>query len=157
MGGGGAEALDVTSYVGRCAILVSQCSDVLNEAISTYVGKWAQESLQLLNQKGNRSNSVEENLKLWKEMSAGSERGLQCCVRGKLDMQDPNKSLRDPQTSSSLVHIYARFPTVLGIVRRGLTIEALVQFILDQLTRRLFEHEKFEAWRDIAAGEEGLL
>ncbi|KAK7278079.1 hypothetical protein RJT34_23103 [Clitoria ternatea] len=43
-----------------------------------------------------RNNSVEENLKLWKEMIAGSERGLQCCVRGKLDMQDPNKSLRDP-------------------------------------------------------------
>lgn len=43
-----------------------------------------------------RNHSVEENLKLWKEMIAGSERGLQCCVRGKLDMQDPNKSLRDP-------------------------------------------------------------
>ncbi|KAF7818045.1 glutamate--tRNA ligase, cytoplasmic [Senna tora] len=43
-----------------------------------------------------RNNSVEENLKLWKEMIAGSERGLQCCVRGKLDMQDLNKSLCDP-------------------------------------------------------------
>ncbi|KAF7119773.1 hypothetical protein RHSIM_Rhsim13G0180500 [Rhododendron simsii] len=44
-----------------------------------------------------RNNSTEENMKLWKEMSAGSERGLQCCLRGKLDMQDPNKSLRDPE------------------------------------------------------------
>ncbi|KAJ0982617.1 hypothetical protein J5N97_010872 [Dioscorea zingiberensis] len=43
-----------------------------------------------------RNNSVDENLSLWKEMIAGSERGLQCCLRGKLDMQDPNKSLRDP-------------------------------------------------------------
>ncbi|KAG0454808.1 hypothetical protein HPP92_024100 [Vanilla planifolia] len=43
-----------------------------------------------------RSNSVEENLMLWKEMIAGSERGILCCVRGKLDMQDPNKSVRDP-------------------------------------------------------------
>ncbi|KAI8547815.1 hypothetical protein RHMOL_Rhmol07G0225100 [Rhododendron molle] len=43
-----------------------------------------------------RNNSTEENMKLWKEMSAGSERGLLCCLRGKLDMQDPNKSLRDP-------------------------------------------------------------
>ncbi|KAH7846897.1 hypothetical protein Vadar_019415 [Vaccinium darrowii] len=43
-----------------------------------------------------RSNSTEENMKLWKEMIAGSERGLQCCLRGKLDMRDPNKSLRDP-------------------------------------------------------------
>ncbi|GLT59646.1 hypothetical protein SLA2020_324540 [Shorea laevis] len=167
-----------------------------------------------------RSNSVEENLKLWNEMVAGSERGLQCCVRGKLDMQDPNKSLRDPvyyrcnplphhrigskyklyptydfacpfvdsiegithalrsseyhdrndqyyriQMDMGLrkVHIYEfsrlnmvytllskrkllwfvqngkvdgwddpRFPTVQGIVRRGLKIEALIQFILEQ-------------------------
>lgn len=43
-----------------------------------------------------RNNKVEENLALWKEMIVGSERGIQCCVRGKLDMQDPNKALRDP-------------------------------------------------------------
>lgn len=167
-----------------------------------------------------RNNSVEENLKLWKEMIAGSERGTMCCVRGKLDMQDPNKSVRDPvyyrcnqtphhrigakykvyptydfacpfvdafegithalrsseyhdrndqyywiQTDMGFrkVHIYEfsrlnlvytllskrkllwfvqnglvegwddpRFPTVQGIVRRGLKIEALIQFILEQ-------------------------
>ncbi|GMN23176.1 hypothetical protein TIFTF001_000021 [Ficus carica] len=167
-----------------------------------------------------RNNSVEESLKLWKEMIAGSERGLQCCVRGKLDMQDPNKSLRDPvyyrcnpiphhrigskykiyptydfacpfvdslegithalrsseyhdrnaqyyriQSDMGMrkVHLYEfsrlnmvytvlskrkllwfvqngrvdgwddpRFPTVQGIVRRGLKIEALIQFILEQ-------------------------
>lgn len=43
-----------------------------------------------------RNNMVEENIALWKEMISGSKRGSQCCVRGKLDMQDPNKSLRDP-------------------------------------------------------------
>ncbi|XP_024018792.1 glutamate--tRNA ligase, cytoplasmic [Morus notabilis] len=167
-----------------------------------------------------RNNSVEENLKLWKEMITGSESGLRCCLRGKLDMQDPNKSLRDPvyyrcnpiphhrigskykiyptydfacpfvdsiegithalrsseyhdrnaqyyriQEDMGLrkVHIYEfsrlnmvytllskrkllwfvqngkvdgwddpRFPTVQGIVRRGLKIEALIQFILEQ-------------------------
>ncbi|XP_051134196.1 glutamate--tRNA ligase, cytoplasmic-like [Andrographis paniculata] len=167
-----------------------------------------------------RNNSVEENLKLWKEMIAGSERGLMCCLRGKLDMKDPNKSLRDPvyyrcnltphhrigakyklyptydfccpfvdslegithalrsseyhdrndqyyriQSDMGLrkVYIYEfsrlnmvytllskrkllwfvqngkvdgwddpRFPTVQGIVRRGLKIEALIQFILEQ-------------------------
>lgn len=168
-----------------------------------------------------RNNGVEENLKLWKEMIAGSERGTMCCVRGKLDMQDPNKSVRDPvyyrcnqtphhrigakykvyptydfacpfvdavegithalrsseyhdrndqyyriQTDMGFrkVHIYEfsrlnlvytllskrkllwfvqnglvegwddpRFPTVQGIVRRGLKIEALIQFILEQV------------------------
>ncbi|PSS08412.1 Glutamate--tRNA ligase [Actinidia chinensis var. chinensis] len=167
-----------------------------------------------------RNNSPEENMKLWKEMIASSERGLQCCIRGKLDMQDPNKSLRDPvyyrcnpiphhrigskykvyptydfacpfvdaiegithALRSSEYHdrnaqyyriqedmgvrkveiyefsrlnmVYTllskrkllwfvqngkvdgwddpRFPTVQGIVRRGLKIEALIQFILEQ-------------------------
>ncbi|RWW30190.1 hypothetical protein GW17_00005253, partial [Ensete ventricosum] len=167
-----------------------------------------------------RNNTVDANLALWKEMIAGSERGLQCCVRGKLDMQDPNKSLRDPvyyrcnlvshhrigskykvyptydfacpyvdsiegithalrsseyhdrnaqyyrileDMGVRTVQIYEfsrlnmvhtllskrkllwfvqngkvdgwddpRFPTVQGIVRRGLKVEALVQFILQQ-------------------------
>ncbi|EPS64826.1 hypothetical protein M569_09949, partial [Genlisea aurea] len=167
-----------------------------------------------------RSNSVEENVSLWKEMIAGSEKGLKCCLRGKLDMLNPNKSLRDPvyyrcnltphhrigseyklyptydfccpfvdavegithalrsseyhdrneqyyriQTDMGFrkVHLYEfsrlnmvytllskrkllwfvqngkvdgwddpRFPTVQGIVRRGLKIEALIQFILEQ-------------------------
>ncbi|KAE9461868.1 hypothetical protein C3L33_06203, partial [Rhododendron williamsianum] len=124
---------------------------------------------------------TEENMKLWKEMSAGSERGLQCCLRGKLDMQDPNKSLRDPvyyrcnpiphHRVGSTYKIYPtydfacpivdaltgvthalrstkaclvrrpwngqgwddpRFPTVQGIVRRGLTIEALIKLVVYQ-------------------------
>ncbi|XP_042379802.1 glutamate--tRNA ligase, cytoplasmic-like [Zingiber officinale] len=167
-----------------------------------------------------RNKTVEENMAMWKEMIAGSERGLQCCVRGKLDMQDPNKSLRDPvyyrcnldshhrigakykvyptydfacpfvDSVEGITHalraseyhdrnaqyhriladmalrdvqiyefsrlnmVYTllskrkllwfvqngkvdgwddpRFPTVQGIVRRGLKIEALVQFILQQ-------------------------
>ncbi|KAJ4954577.1 hypothetical protein NE237_011360 [Protea cynaroides] len=167
-----------------------------------------------------RNNSPEKNLELWKEMIEGSERGLKCCLRGKLNMQDPNKSLRDPvyyrcnpvphhrigskykiyptydfacpfvdaiegithalrsseyhdrnaqyyrileDMELRKVHIYEfsrlnmvytllskrkllwfvengkvdgwddpRFPTVQGIVRRGLKIEALVQFILEQ-------------------------
>lgn len=177
-----------------------------------------------------RNHSVEENIKLWKEMIAGSERGLMCCVRGKLDMQDPNKSLRDPvyyrcnpmahhrignkykiyptydfacpfvdsiegithalrsseyhdrnaqyyriQNDMGLREVYIyefsrlnmvytllskrkllwfvqngkvdgwddpRFPTVQGIVRRGLQIEALIQFILEQVSsnRRFVFH-----------------
>lgn len=43
-----------------------------------------------------RSQTVEENLELWKEVLKGSERGQQCCVRGKIDMQEKNKCLRDP-------------------------------------------------------------
>lgn len=168
-----------------------------------------------------RNRSVDENLKLWEEMIEGSERGLQCCVRGKFNMQDPNKAMRDPvyyrcnpmshhrigdkykiyptydfacpfvdslegithalrsseyhdrnaqyfkvleDMGMRQVQLYEfsrlnlvftllskrkllwfvqtglvdgwddpRFPTVRGIVRRGLKIEALIQFILEQV------------------------
>ncbi|KAL5716072.1 glutamate--tRNA ligase [Ranunculus cassubicifolius] len=167
-----------------------------------------------------RSHTLERNMELWKEMIAGSKKGLECCLRGKLDMQDPNKALRDPvyyrcnpiahhrigskykiyptydfacpfvDATEGITHalrsseytdrkaqyyriledmglrkvliyefsrlnmVYTllskrkllwfvdnghvdgwddpRFPTVQGIVRRGLKIEALIQFILEQ-------------------------
>ncbi|CAD7939640.1 unnamed protein product [Amoebophrya sp. A120] len=43
-----------------------------------------------------RKFSVEKNLELWKEMLAGTKTGLTCCVRGKMNMKDPVKCLRDP-------------------------------------------------------------
>ncbi|KAM3962485.1 glutamyl-prolyl-tRNA synthetase [Aphomia sociella] len=44
----------------------------------------------------NKSNSVEKNLELWEEMKKGSDIGVQCCVRAKIDMQSANGCLRDP-------------------------------------------------------------
>jgi glutamyl-tRNA synthetase len=43
-----------------------------------------------------RGQSVEENLRIWGEMLAGSAEGVKCCIRAKIDMQDPNKCMRDP-------------------------------------------------------------
>uniref|UniRef100_A0A7S0WYI8 glutamate--tRNA ligase n=1 Tax=Chlamydomonas leiostraca TaxID=1034604 RepID=A0A7S0WYI8_9CHLO len=43
-----------------------------------------------------RSRSVEENLKIWEEMKAGSPVGLANAMRFKLDMQSVNGALRDP-------------------------------------------------------------
>eukprot|EP01102_Stenamoeba_stenopodia_P010983 TRINITY_DN3353_c0_g1_i2.p1 TRINITY_DN3353_c0_g1~~TRINITY_DN3353_c0_g1_i2.p1 ORF type:complete len:803 (-),score=264.40 TRINITY_DN3353_c0_g1_i2:99-2477(-) len=43
-----------------------------------------------------RSQSVEENLKMWEEMKAGTELGKQCVLRAKINMQAANKVLRDP-------------------------------------------------------------
>ena len=36
--------------------------------------------------------AVEENLCMWDEMKAGSERGQQCCLRAKMDMQPEKRS-----------------------------------------------------------------
>ncbi|XP_060881992.1 bifunctional glutamate/proline--tRNA ligase-like isoform X2 [Metopolophium dirhodum] len=44
----------------------------------------------------NRNNSIEKNLELWKQMVLGTEIGLKCCVRAKIDMQSANGCLRDP-------------------------------------------------------------
>ncbi|GKB15940.1 glutamate--tRNA ligase, cytoplasmic [Tanacetum coccineum] len=151
-----------------------------------------------------KNNTVEENVNLWNEMKAGSQRGLQCYLREKLEMQDLNKSLRDPiyyccnqiphhrigsneyhdrnahyfriQEDMGLrkVNIYefnrlnlvytllskwkllwfvengkvngwddAHFPTMQGIIRIGLQVEALIQFILEQLVSYNLEVEVF--------------
>ncbi|XP_052567493.1 bifunctional glutamate/proline--tRNA ligase, partial [Culex pipiens pallens] len=44
----------------------------------------------------NRSNSVEKNLQMWREMVKGSAAGQKCCVRAKIDMASPNGCMRDP-------------------------------------------------------------
>lgn len=44
----------------------------------------------------NRSNSVEKNQEMWKEMLKGSEKGLKCVLRAKIDMKHKIAALRDP-------------------------------------------------------------
>jgi glutamyl-tRNA synthetase len=43
-----------------------------------------------------RNRSPAESLATFKEMQEGTEKGLTNCLRFKLDMQNPNKALRDP-------------------------------------------------------------
>ncbi|GLB34771.1 putative class-I aminoacyl-tRNA synthetase family protein [Lyophyllum shimeji] len=43
-----------------------------------------------------RDDSVEDNLRHFDEMKAGTEEGLRWCLRAKISVDDPNKALRDP-------------------------------------------------------------
>uniref|UniRef100_A0A3Q3JLT7 Bifunctional glutamate/proline--tRNA ligase n=1 Tax=Monopterus albus TaxID=43700 RepID=A0A3Q3JLT7_MONAL len=43
-----------------------------------------------------RNNTVEQNMKMWMEMKAGTEYGQTCCMRAKIDMNSNNGCLRDP-------------------------------------------------------------
>ncbi|XP_043954745.1 bifunctional glutamate/proline--tRNA ligase isoform X2 [Gambusia affinis] len=43
-----------------------------------------------------RNNTVEQNMKMWAEMKAGTEFGQSCCMRAKIDMSSNNGCLRDP-------------------------------------------------------------
>uniref|UniRef100_A0A671YNE1 Bifunctional glutamate/proline--tRNA ligase n=1 Tax=Sparus aurata TaxID=8175 RepID=A0A671YNE1_SPAAU len=43
-----------------------------------------------------RNNTVEQNMKMWSEMKAGTEFGQTCCMRAKIDMNSNNGCMRDP-------------------------------------------------------------
>ncbi|XP_027136959.1 bifunctional glutamate/proline--tRNA ligase isoform X3 [Larimichthys crocea] len=43
-----------------------------------------------------RNNTVEQNMKMWSEMKAGTEFGQTCCMRAKIDMSSNNGCMRDP-------------------------------------------------------------
>lgn len=216
---------DAVTYTSNYFPQLQEMAEKLLHEGKAYVDDTPREEMQKERMDGIdskcRNNAVVENLALWREMIIGSERGLQCCVRGKLGMQDPNKACRDPvyyrcnlvphhrigskykvyptydfacpfvdsyegithalrsneyhdrnaqyhrileEMGLRKVEIYefsrlnmvytllskrkllwfvqngkvegwddARFPTVQGIVRRGLKIEALIQFILQQV------------------------
>jgi glutamyl-tRNA synthetase len=43
-----------------------------------------------------RDDSVEDNLKHFADMTAGTPEGIRWCLRAKMSVDDPNKALRDP-------------------------------------------------------------
>ncbi|KAF2422168.1 glutamyl-tRNA synthetase [Tothia fuscella] len=43
-----------------------------------------------------RDATIEENLKHFEEMKAGTTEGLRWCIRAKMSVDDPNKAMRDP-------------------------------------------------------------
>ena len=69
--------------------------------------------------------AVEQNLKMWAEMKAGSEAGQCCCMRAKIDMASNNGCLRDPtlfrcknaahpRTGTTYRYLHLIQPPVLG-------------------------------------------
>jgi glutamyl-tRNA synthetase len=43
-----------------------------------------------------RDDTVEENLRHFDDMKAGTSEGLRWCIRAKISVDNPNKALRDP-------------------------------------------------------------
>ncbi|KAM8894839.1 bifunctional glutamate/proline--tRNA ligase isoform 2-T2 [Spinachia spinachia] len=43
-----------------------------------------------------RNNTLEQNMKMWSEMKAGTVTGQTCCMRAKIDMNSNNGCMRDP-------------------------------------------------------------
>lgn len=40
--------------------------------------------------------AVKKNFQLWQEMRNGTKKGLECCVRAKIDYESTNGCMRDP-------------------------------------------------------------
>eukprot|EP00967_Tisochrysis_lutea_P033798 scaffold40223_cov32-Tisochrysis_lutea.AAC.2 len=74
-------------------------TNMLKEGLA-YIDPSPQEEQQALrrNKKPSpyRDTPVAENMRLWKEMQEGSEEGLKCCMRAKIDPSSDNGALRDP-------------------------------------------------------------
>lgn len=80
-------------------LLLQKCEELLKKGLA-YVDDTDAETMKAEREQRveskNRANTVEQNLKLWEEMKKGSERGLKCCVRAKIDMNSNNGCMRDP-------------------------------------------------------------
>uniref|UniRef100_A0A8R1ENI6 glutamate--tRNA ligase n=1 Tax=Caenorhabditis japonica TaxID=281687 RepID=A0A8R1ENI6_CAEJA len=80
-------------------LLLTMCEKLLKEG-KAYVDDTDTETMRNEREQRqdskNRSNAPEKNLKLWEEMKNGTEKGLTCCVRIKIDMKSNNGAMRDP-------------------------------------------------------------
>ncbi|CAN7984851.1 unnamed protein product, partial [Ixodes hexagonus] len=80
-------------------LLLQKCEELLKKGLA-YVDDTDAETMKAEREQRqdskNRGNSVEKNLQLWDEMKKGTEHGLKCCVRAKIDMNSNNGCMRDP-------------------------------------------------------------
>lgn len=80
-------------------LLKEKAEDLIKRGLA-YCDKTPREEMQKCRFDGvatkYRDNSVEENLRLWKEMQEASEEGMETCVRAKISVTDANKAMRDP-------------------------------------------------------------
>jgi len=79
--------------------LIEMATQMVKDGLA-FVDPSPQEEQQALRMKKKpspyRDQSVEENLRLWKEMQLASEEGLKCCMRAKIDPGSDNGAMRDP-------------------------------------------------------------
>jgi len=78
--------------------LIDVCEKLISKGIlycdDTEVEQMREERKNMIDSKC-KNNSIEENLRRWNEMKAGSEEGLKNIVRANLNMKDTNAVMRD--------------------------------------------------------------
>ncbi|KAH6666903.1 putative glutamyl-tRNA synthetase, cytoplasmic [Halenospora varia] len=91
---------DKTSYTSDyLEVLYQYCIRMIKEG-HAYADDTDQETMRAERMDGiaskNRDNSLEQNLAMFEEMKAGTEKGLTYAIRAKLSVDNPNKAMRDP-------------------------------------------------------------
>jgi glutamyl-tRNA synthetase len=90
----------IVSYTSDYFVKLAEYAEQLIKSGLAYVDNLDKDTIRKNRFDGipspNRENSVEENLRLFREMLDGTEEGVKCVLRGKIDMQNANKVLRDP-------------------------------------------------------------
>lgn len=91
---------DKTSYTSdHFETLYQYCIRLIKEG-GAYADDTPQETMKKERMDGiaskNRNKSVEDNLVIFEEMKKGSEIGQANCIRAKMSVDNPNKSMRDP-------------------------------------------------------------
>eukprot|EP00172_Hildenbrandia_rubra_P003510 Plantae.Rhodophyta-Hildenbrandia_rubra.ctg5717.p1 GENE.Plantae.Rhodophyta-Hildenbrandia_rubra.ctg5717~~Plantae.Rhodophyta-Hildenbrandia_rubra.ctg5717.p1 ORF type:complete len:660 (-),score=156.19 Plantae.Rhodophyta-Hildenbrandia_rubra.ctg5717:47-2026(-) len=91
---------DVVEYTSDYFEKLQQMAEDFIKEGKAYVDGTPQEEMRrqrmALESNKYRDQSVEENLKLWKEMLKGSEEGVKHCLRAKISMTSKNGAMRDP-------------------------------------------------------------
>eukprot|EP00871_Galdieria_phlegrea_P000305 jgi/Galph1/1275/GphlegSOOS_G5980.1 len=91
---------DIVEYTSDYFTRIEQFAEKLIEEGKSYVdmtpiAQMREERLHC-QESAYRNNDKATNWKLWKAMKLGSEEGLKCCLRAKIDMKSKNGALRDP-------------------------------------------------------------
>ena len=91
---------DIFTHTSDSFVLIQECGDRLVASGQAYLDNTPVEQMRDERTRGVdskcRAQSVEENVRLWNAMKAGTPEGLLCCMRAKIDMKSLNGCMRDP-------------------------------------------------------------
>eukprot|EP01135_Chromosphaera_perkinsii_P008451 Nk52_evm19s1360 gene=Nk52_evmTU19s1360 len=91
---------DLYSHTSDHFEYMFKCADKLIRDGNAYVDDTPVEEMRAQRMDGieskARNNSVEKNLALFEDMKRGTPQGLKSVLRAKINMQEPNKAMRDP-------------------------------------------------------------
>lgn len=81
------------------SIMMDMCEQLIRQGLAycdDTDGETMKKEREERKESKNYNNTVEKNLSMWEEMKKGTDYGVTCCVRAKIDMKSDNGCMRDP-------------------------------------------------------------